>query len=130
MLNVKGLTRLSNYLLFRRVNKLAWTNCSKSTHIYRVDLHFSTHIHNNLVTKRELKTRMDSVSAATHELMRARKEVVTAFIRKRNTDVLLVRRSDKVGSYRNYWGGISGGVEGSESLVRRAEIEVRSCILS
>jgi hypothetical protein len=126
MLTVKGLTRLSNYLLSRRVNNLAWTNCSKLPHLYRVDLHFSRPISKNLKTKRQFKTRMDSVPAATHELMRARKEVVTAFIRKRNTAVLLVRRSDKVGSYRNYWGGISGGVEGSESLVRRAQIEVRS----
>lgn len=127
MINGKGLTRLSNYLLFRRVNILDWTYCTKLLyHLYQVDLHFSRHKSKNFITKRQVKTRMDSVPAAAHELMRARKEVVTAFIRKRNTTVLLVRRSDKVGSYKNYWGGISGGVEGSESLVRRAQIEVRS----
>ncbi|MFC6726725.1 initiation factor 2B, partial [Halobium palmae] len=36
--------------------------------------------------------------------------VVTAFLRHRG-DVLLVRRSDEVGTYRGKWGGVSGFVE-------------------
>lgn len=36
--------------------------------------------------------------------------VVTAFLRHRG-DVLLVRRSDEVGTYRGLWGGVSGYVE-------------------
>lgn len=67
---------------------------------------------------------MNSTPSTTQGLMRTRKDVVTAFIRKSNATVLLVRRSDQVGSYKNYWGGVSGGVEGSESLLRRAQIEV------
>lgn len=31
----------------------------------------------------------------------------------------------QVGSYQQYWGGVSGGVEGSESLLHRALQEVR-----
>ncbi|WP_435123872.1 NUDIX domain-containing protein [Halobaculum sp. D14] len=37
--------------------------------------------------------------------------VVTAFLRNRG-DLLLVRRSDDVGTYRGRWGGVSGSVEG------------------
>ena len=37
--------------------------------------------------------------------------VVTAFLRDRG-EVLLVRRSDAVGTYRGRWGGVSGYVEG------------------
>lgn len=38
--------------------------------------------------------------------------VVTAFLRH-GTDVLLVRRSDAVGSYAGQWGGVSGYAEGT-----------------
>jgi hypothetical protein len=33
----------------------------------------------------------------------------------------------QVGSYQQYWGGVSGGVEGNESLLHRALQEVSSC---
>ncbi|WP_129112655.1 NUDIX domain-containing protein [Halegenticoccus tardaugens] len=41
----------------------------------------------------------------------ARAHVVTAFLRHRG-EVLLVRRSDAVGTYAGKWGGVSGYVEG------------------
>lgn len=58
-------------------------------------------------------------------ITKGRKDVVTAFIRRdRDNAVLLVQRSDKVSTYQGFWGGVSGGVEGNESLRRRAEIEI------
>ncbi|QLG28066.1 NUDIX domain-containing protein [Halorarum halophilum] len=54
--------------------------------------------------------------------------VVTAFLRNRG-EVLLVRRSDAVGTYRGRWGGVSGYVEGDtddpvEEAYREVEEEV------
>lgn len=54
--------------------------------------------------------------------------VVTAFLRNRG-EVLLVRRSDAVGTYRGRWGGVSGYVEGDaddplEDAYREVDEEV------
>ncbi|ESP87271.1 NUDIX domain-containing protein [Candidatus Halobonum tyrrellensis] len=51
--------------------------------------------------------------------------VVTAFLRDRG-EVLLVRRSDAVGTYRGRWGGVSGYVEGDpDDALDDARREVR-----
>jgi 8-oxo-dGTP pyrophosphatase MutT (NUDIX family) len=58
-------------------------------------------------------------------LTRGRRDVVTAFIqRPRDLHVLLVRRSQEVGTYPHMWGGVSGGVEGNERLLHRAQQEI------
>jgi len=44
--------------------------------------------------------------------------VVTCFLRH-GTELLLVRRSDAVGSYRGRWGAVSGYAEGSPAAARR-----------
>lgn len=54
----------------------------------------------------------------------ARKPVVTAFVRNEEGNVLLVQRSPQVSTYQGFWGGISGGVEGDESLLGRALQEI------
>lgn len=46
-----------------------------------------------------------------------RREVVTAFLRH-GGKVLLVRRSDRVGSYRGRWAGISGYLEEPDALAQ------------
>ncbi len=46
-----------------------------------------------------------------------RREVVTAFLRHEGK-VLLVRRSDRVGSYRGRWAGISGYLEEPTALAQ------------
>ncbi|NUC74303.1 NUDIX domain-containing protein [Haloterrigena sp. SYSU A558-1] len=48
--------------------------------------------------------------------------VVTAFLRNRG-DVLLLRRSDAVGTYRGQWGGVSGFAEGQPD--EQVLIEIR-----
>lgn len=48
-------------------------------------------------------------------------EVVTAFLRNRG-EVLLLRRSDQVGSYTGLWGGVAGHAEGSPDDLVREEI--------
>ncbi|MBZ6494474.1 NUDIX domain-containing protein [Natrinema longum] len=47
--------------------------------------------------------------------------VVTAFLRNRG-EVLLLRRSDSVGTYRGQWGGVSGFAEGQPDEQVRVEI--------
>ncbi|THE64585.1 NUDIX domain-containing protein [Salinadaptatus halalkaliphilus] len=47
--------------------------------------------------------------------------VVTAFLRHRG-EIALLRRSDAVGSYRGYWGGVSGFAEGDPDEQVRREI--------
>ena len=56
-------------------------------------------------------------------------QVVTAFIQRPSDDhVLVVLRSDKVGTYQRYWGAVSGGVEQADrSLADRCRQEVRLC---
>ncbi len=49
------------------------------------------------------------------------KNVVTCFLRHRG-DVLLLRRSDKVGSYQGKWGAVSGYVEGTPEETAHREI--------
>ncbi|KAF8071226.1 SAD2 [Scenedesmus sp. PABB004] len=53
-----------------------------------------------------------------------RRAVVTSFVRRDDGALLLVRRSAAVSTYQHQWGGVSGGVEGSESLLERALIEI------
>lgn len=48
-------------------------------------------------------------------------DVVTAFLRDRS-EVLLLRRSDHVGSFRGQWGGVSGYAEGEPDEQVRREI--------
>jgi translation initiation factor 2B subunit (eIF-2B alpha/beta/delta family)/8-oxo-dGTP pyrophosphatase MutT (NUDIX family) len=48
--------------------------------------------------------------------------VVTCFLRH-GTELLLVRRSDAVGSYRGRWGAVSGYAEGSPAEAARREID-------
>ena len=48
--------------------------------------------------------------------------VVTCFLRH-GTEVLLVRRSDAVGSYRGLWGAVSGYAEGTPEAAARREID-------
>jgi 8-oxo-dGTP pyrophosphatase MutT (NUDIX family) len=52
-----------------------------------------------------------------------RRDVVTAFLRHDNR-ILLVRRSDQVGSYQGRWAGISGYLEDPTAL-DQAEREIR-----
>lgn len=52
-----------------------------------------------------------------------RREVVTAFLRYRG-EVLLVRRSDRVGTYQGCWSAISGYLEESTPLAQ-AKREIR-----
>ncbi len=52
-----------------------------------------------------------------------RREVVTAFLRNQG-EILLVRRSDKVGSYQGYWSAISGYLEDPTPL-EQAQREIR-----
>jgi predicted aconitase with swiveling domain/8-oxo-dGTP pyrophosphatase MutT (NUDIX family) len=64
-------------------------------------------------------------SRGTVELpdIRARR-VVTAILRNRGR-ILIVRRSEKVGTFRGKWSAISGHIEGREDPKRRAIVEVR-----
>jgi translation initiation factor 2B subunit (eIF-2B alpha/beta/delta family)/8-oxo-dGTP pyrophosphatase MutT (NUDIX family) len=50
--------------------------------------------------------------------------VVTGFLRH-GSDVLLLRRSDAVGSYRGRWGGVAGHVEDHESPDDAVRAEIR-----
>ncbi|MFC6719443.1 NUDIX domain-containing protein [Natrialbaceae archaeon GCM10025810] len=52
----------------------------------------------------------------------SRDRVVTAFLRHRGR-ILLLRRSDAVGTYRGQWGGVSGFAEGDPDGQVRREIE-------
>ncbi len=52
------------------------------------------------------------------------KRVVTAILRNRGC-VLIVRRSEKVGTFRGKWSAISGHIEGREDPKHRAIVEVR-----
>src|SRR6059036_2504011 len=52
------------------------------------------------------------------------KRVVTAILRNRGR-VLIVRRSEKVDTFRGKWSAISGHIEGREDQKHRAVVEVR-----
>ncbi len=52
------------------------------------------------------------------------KRVVTAILRNRGR-ILILRRSEKVGTFRGRWSAISGHIEGREDPKRRAIVEVR-----
>lgn len=55
--------------------------------------------------------------------------VVTAFVQRGDGRVLVVRRSSQVSTYQGMWGGVSGGVEASDtSLADRAFAEVRATV--
>lgn len=59
-------------------------------------------------------------------ITRGRRDVITAFVRRPlDSSILLVKRSEKVNTYKLHWGGVSGVVEGGENLQQRAEREVR-----
>eukprot|EP00890_Picochlorum_soloecismus_P005438 jgi/Picsp_1/5896/NSC_03253-R1_initiation factor 2b related protein len=54
-----------------------------------------------------------------------RRRVVTSFISNDEGAYLLVKRSQEVGSYQGYWGGVSGGIEeGEEDPFQRAVTEI------
>ncbi|WP_440007898.1 NUDIX domain-containing protein [Halomicrococcus sp. SG-WS-1] len=55
-------------------------------------------------------------------------DVVTCFLRNRG-DVLLLRRSDEVGSYSGRWGAVAGHAEGDPDAAARAEIDEESGLL-
>jgi len=60
-----------------------------------------------------------------------RRDVITAFVRNpSNSSILLVKRSEKVNTYKLHWGGVSGVVEGDENLLKRAEREVCLVVVS
>lgn len=60
-------------------------------------------------------------------ITKGRRDVVTGFVqRPSDGSILVLQRSDKISTYPLKWGGVSGVVEGSESLVERAFQEV-SC---
>lgn len=57
-----------------------------------------------------------------------RKEIVTSFLIK-NGKVLILKRSDKVGSFRGKWAGVSGFIEDENSLeAALREIKEETCI--
>ncbi|SIQ69738.1 Translation initiation factor 2B subunit, eIF-2B alpha/beta/delta family [Haladaptatus litoreus] len=55
--------------------------------------------------------------------------VVTCFLRNRG-DVLLLQRSEQVGSYAGLWGGVAGHAEGDPDALAREEIEEETGLLS
>jgi translation initiation factor 2B subunit (eIF-2B alpha/beta/delta family) len=55
--------------------------------------------------------------------------VVTCFLRNRGA-VLLLRRSEDVGSYSGEWGGVAGHAEGDPDALAREEIEEETGLLS
>ncbi|WP_327051288.1 NUDIX domain-containing protein [Halomicrococcus gelatinilyticus] len=54
--------------------------------------------------------------------------VVTCFLRNRG-EVLLLRRSDEVGSYPGQWGGVAGHAEGDPDAAAREEVEEETGLL-
>ncbi|WP_137283991.1 NUDIX domain-containing protein [Halorussus salinisoli] len=54
--------------------------------------------------------------------------VVTCFLRNRG-EVLLLRRSEEVGSYAGQWGGVAGHAEGDPDAAAREEIEEETGLL-
>ena len=52
------------------------------------------------------------------------KSVVTAFLTA-DKKILLLRRSEKVGTHKGKWAAVSGYLEGSENPLRRAQIEIQ-----
>lgn len=53
-----------------------------------------------------------------------RRPVTTAFIQDSEGKLLFVQRSSRVSTYQMRYGGVSGGVEGNESVLDRALQEV------
>ncbi len=54
----------------------------------------------------------------------AERPVVTAFLRNRGR-ILILRRGEKVGTFRGAWSGVSGYIEGSERARDRVRKEIR-----
>lgn len=85
-----------------------------------------------MTTNQPINTPLDELEAAKggekwgpQRITRGRRDVITAFVRNpSNSSVLLVKRSEKVNTYKLHWGGVSGVVEGDENLLKRAEQEV------
>ncbi|GAB4819902.1 hypothetical protein N2152v2_006948 [Parachlorella kessleri] len=64
-----------------------------------------------------------------HPGLPKRKQVVTALVQKpEDGSILLVKRSQKVSTYQDQWGGVSGGIEGHESPIHRCLQEVSGSI--
>ncbi|KAG7674773.1 putative translation initiation factor eIF-2B subunit 2-like [Nannochloris sp. 'desiccata'] len=85
-----------------------------------------------MTTNQPINTPLDELEAAKggekwgpQRITRGRRDVITAFVRNpSNSSVLLVKRSEKVNTYKLHWGGVSGVVEGDENLLKRAEQEI------
>ena len=89
--------------------------------------------HVTMTTSEPTNTPLDELEAAkTGECWgpqritsRGRRDVITAFVRHPiDSSILLVKRSEKVNTYKLHWGGVSGVVEGNENLRERAQQEV------
>jgi len=52
-----------------------------------------------------------------------KKRAVTSFILN-GGKILLLKRSDRVGSFRRHWHGVSGFIEGNEKPLKRAYMEI------
>lgn len=55
------------------------------------------------------------------------KQVVTCFLESKN-EILLLRRSDQVGSYQGKWAGVSGYIETAADEQALTEIEEETCL--
>lgn len=58
--------------------------------------------------------KVDADAGKVEVLNVAEKHVVTSILRNRDGRILLLQRSDKVGSYRGQWAGVSGYIEEGE----------------
>lgn len=83
--------------------------------------------HCSLVSAVFVETRPSVWKAEMASSAVRRRPVTTAFVQDAAGRVLVVQRSDRVSTYPLLYGGVSGGVEGSESLLHRALKEVRLC---
>ena len=52
-------------------------------------------------------------------------KVVTCILLDENKNILILKRSDKVRTYKSYWGGIAGYVEEGEEPINTAFKEIR-----
>ena len=52
-------------------------------------------------------------------------KVVTCILLDENKNILILKRSDKVRTYKGYWGGIAGYVEEGEEPINTAFKEIR-----
>ena len=52
-------------------------------------------------------------------------DVVTCLLQNKEGKILILKRSDKVGTYRGFWSGISGYIEKGEKPIETALKEIR-----